>query len=232
MEEEYQRVIEECQRVIEDYKRVIVDKKLQAERLMNNKQVIICNIAIHTASLVSGASGAIPIPVADAVPITASQVTMVIFLGKVFNEKVTKTIAEGLFSAAASTIVGRSLVKLIPIIGWEISAAVAACVTEAIGWTIAVHFAKGAKSRWEKGHKASEVPSENRTGEENDTGISEEFMATLAARAEEFLSGEKKRSENEDEFSALLSDFEKTLDSLPHSHPLCETYDNLSLIID
>lgn len=94
----------------EKYKRVIADKKSQANRLMNKDQLTKCNLAIHSASAASAAAGAVPIPVADAIPITAAQVTMVLALGKVFDAKISESAAKGLIGAAASTFVGRSLI--------------------------------------------------------------------------------------------------------------------------
>lgn len=140
-----------------DYKDVLNNKRLEAGKLMTEKQLAKCNAAIHTASVASGAAGAIPIPVADAIPITAAQVTMVIALGKIFNQELTESAAKGLIGAAASTLIGRNIVKLIPIAGWIASAAVAAGVTEAIGWTVAVDFAKSARKEWsrEKNAKAA-----------------------------------------------------------------------------
>lgn len=128
-----------------DYKNIIFDKKKEAGVLMTSKQLKDCNIAIHTAAVAAGASGAVPIPVMDAIPISTAQVTMVIALGKIFDQKLTESAAKGMVSAMVSTLVGRSLVKLIPVAGWIASAAVAAGVTEAIGWSVAVDLAK--KSR-------------------------------------------------------------------------------------
>ena len=133
-----------------DYKNVIKDKRLEAGKLMTGDQITKCNVAIHTASVASGAAGAIPIPVSDAIPITAAQVTMVIALGKIFDQELSDSAAKGLIGAAASTFVGRSLIKLIPVAGWAASAAVAAGVTEAIGWTIAVDFANNARKEYER----------------------------------------------------------------------------------
>lgn len=127
-----------------DYKNVISSKKAEAKKLMTDDQVVKCNVAIHTASAAAGAEAFIPIPGVDAVPITATQITMIIALGKVFDQKVSESAAKAVIGAAASTFVGRSLVKLIPIAGWAASAAVAAGVTEAIGWTAAVDFANQA----------------------------------------------------------------------------------------
>lgn len=140
-----------------DYKKIIADKKLEAGQLMTQEQITKCNIAIHTASAASAAAGIIPIPVADAVPISAAQITMVIALGKVFDQSLTEGAAKGIIGAAASTFVGRNLVKLIPIAGWVVSAAVAAGVTEAIGWTVAIDFAKQARKEWERKKNAAEA---------------------------------------------------------------------------
>lgn len=226
----------------EKYKKVIADKKIQAERLMNKDQLVQCNVAIHTASIASAVAGVIPIPVADAVPITTAQLTMVMALGKIFDAKVTESVAKGLIGAAASTFVGRNIVKMIPIFGWGISAAVAAGVTEAIGWTIAVDFAKDAKSRWEQSAHSTEDTyqsssdtenqSDTTSSEEATTGDSPNTVDDLISRAKEFVSGEKTRSDHDDEYLTLLSNIEKILDDLPFSHPLRELYDQLSLIID
>lgn len=140
-----------------EYKKVISDKRLEAGKLMTKSQMNKCNAAIHSAAVLSGAAGAIPIPVADAIPITGVQVVMVLGLGKVFDQKITESAAKGLIGAAASTLVGRSLVKLIPVAGWFISAGVAAGVTEAIGWTIAVDFAKNARKEWERKKNAEDA---------------------------------------------------------------------------
>ena len=133
-----------------DYKKIIKDKRLEAGKLMTEDQIVKCNVAIHTAAVAAGASGVIPIPVADAIPMSATQITMVVALGKIFGQKITDSAAKGLLSAAASTLVGRELFKLIPIIGWITSAGIAAGVTEAIGWTLAVDFAKTYRIEYER----------------------------------------------------------------------------------
>ena len=126
-----------------NYKKVIEDMKAKAMKNMTQQQFKKASIAIHTASVAAGAAGFVPVPVADAVPISAAQVTMVVSLGKIFKRKISESAAKAVISAAASTFVGRTIVKLIPVVGWGISAAVAAGVTEAIGWTIAADFANG-----------------------------------------------------------------------------------------
>lgn len=223
----------------EKHNKVIKEKKNQAKSLMNNDQIAKCNVAIHTASIASAAAGAIPIPVADALPITAAQLTMVIALGKIFDVKITESAAKGLIGAAASAFVGRNLVKLIPVIGWGVSAGVAAGITEAVGWTIAVDFAKDAKSREEQ----KDVSENNISHGNVDLGIQSEDVSTeeeesqdpieiMMDQANDFISGNKKRSENKDEYSSLLSDIEKVFDDLPSDHSLRDLYDKLTQIID
>ena len=140
-----------------DYKKVLKDKRLEAGKLMTEDQIGKVNAAIHTASVASGVAGAIPIPVADAIPISAAQITMVLALGKTFDQELTDSAAKAIIAAAASTFVGRNLIKLVPIGGWIVSAAVAAGVTEAIGWTVAVDFAKIARKEWDRKRNAQEA---------------------------------------------------------------------------
>lgn len=140
-----------------DYKNKISDMRLEAGKLMTKEQIAQCNVVIHTAAVAAGAAGFIPVPVADAVPISAAQVAMVVGLGKIFDQTITDSAAKGLIGAAASTLVGRSLVKMIPLVGWVASASVAAGVTEAIGWTIAVDFAKRYRTEWQRKKNAEDA---------------------------------------------------------------------------
>ncbi len=133
-----------------DYKRIIKDKRLEAGKLMTEDQIGKCNIAIHSAAMATGAFGVIPIPVVDAIPMSAVQVTMVFAIGKIFGQKITDSTAQGLLGAAASTFVGRELFKFIPGVGWITSAGIAAGVTEAMGWIVAVDFAKTFRTEYER----------------------------------------------------------------------------------
>jgi len=141
----------------QDYKRILKDKKLEAGDLMSEEHYKKCSVAIHTASAASAAVGFIPIPMVDAIPISAAQVTMVIALGKIFNQELTETAAKGLIGAAASTFVGRNLVKFIPIVGWIVSSGVAAVITEIIGWTAAIDFAKSYRAEYKRKMAAQEA---------------------------------------------------------------------------
>lgn len=190
-----------------DYKNVISSKKAEAKRLMTDDQVVKCNVAIHTASAAAGAEAFIPIPGVDAVPITATQITMIIALGKVFDQKITESAAKAVIGAAASTFVGRSLVKLIPIAGWAASAAVAAGVTEAIGWTAAVDFANQASKLKQLDHV---VPREDIIYEED---TSESSNTTTDEDSEEPL--EEDGTANSTDSSAGDVQAETTVESSP-----------------
>lgn len=176
-----------------EYKKIISDKKNEAVIVMTNKQFRECNIAIHTAAVAAGAGGVMPIPVMDSIPISAAQITMVIALGKIFDQKITESAAKGIIGAAASTLIGRSLVKLIPIAGWIASAAVAAGVTEAIGWSIAVDFAKMSQ-RTENTEKSEE---EHTIVKHDDANINEECDTESEVTVED--STEEETGEFDDE---------------------------------
>ena len=218
-----------------EYKDTTNKMKAEASRIMNTSQLNKCNAAIHTAAAASWAAGVIPVPVADALPISAAQIAMVVALGKIFNQKVTEAAAKGLIGAAASTFVGRSIVKLIPIVGWGISAAVAAGVTEAIGWTIAVDFAKKAKLEWDNEH--GDVTGEERTSQEaqaesEDATKQEDIQKTidnLEERAKLFLNGEKTKQSDAAELNKLKNDIGKIIDNydIPEDAPIRDTYDKL-----
>lgn len=127
---------------MEDYKKKLKEARLEAGKLMTEKQIKACNGIIHTAATACAAAGFIPIPVADAIPISAAQITMIISLGKTFGVNIAEGAAKSIISAAAATLIGRTAVKLIPVVGWVASGVIAAGITEAIGWIAAVDFAK------------------------------------------------------------------------------------------
>ena len=216
-----------------DYKNIISEKKKAASKIMNSEQLKKCNVAIHTAAVASASAGFVPVPVADAVPITAAQIMMVIALGKIFNQNISEAVAKGVINAAAATFVGRNLVKLIPLFGWGFSAAVAAGVTEAIGWTAAVDFANNAKKEWErsigKDEQPQDNPEEDKSTCETEHDELDEIVIGLANRSEPFLSGEKTVEANKVEYDALIKDFERAYeyDRIERTDPLSDIYDKL-----
>lgn len=115
---------------------------------MPQDEFIKCNLLIHSASAASAAFGAIPIPIADAIPIGALQVTMIISLGKVFDLTIGRSVAEAIAGVALATNAGRfiasNVVKAIPVINFIVGPIVggttAAAITEAMGWVVADDF--------------------------------------------------------------------------------------------
>lgn len=107
-----------------------------------------CHMAIHSATVASATAGAIPIPMSDAIPITAAQIGMIISLGKIFGVSLTQSAAKSIATVTLTQQAGRAvasnLLKLIPgagtIIGGAIGASTAAALTETLGWIIADDF--------------------------------------------------------------------------------------------
>lgn len=107
-----------------------------------------CHTAIHSAATAAGAAGAIPIPMSDAVPITATQITMIIALGKVFGVSLSGSVAKSIAGVAVTQHAGRAIasniLKAIPgvnaTIGSIVGASTAVALTETLGWLVADDF--------------------------------------------------------------------------------------------
>ena len=153
------------------FKKRVVEAKAAAKETLTVDQFKKCNAAIHSAAALAATEAFVPIPVADAIPITATQIAMIVALGKVFNQKISKSAASGIIVAAASAFVGRNLVKLIPVAGWVASSVVAAGITEAIGWTVALGFAQASEQTDNDLECAEEDAQDDETSESNDESI-------------------------------------------------------------
>lgn len=103
-----------------------------------------CHAVIHTAAVSAGAAGALPIPVADTVPITGAQITMIIALGKVFDVTLSQSSAKAIAGSLLARQVGqaafRGVLKFVPIAGNIAGAATAVALTETLGWAVADDF--------------------------------------------------------------------------------------------
>lgn len=107
-----------------------------------------CAVPIHAASVAAGGAAAIPVPVADTIPITAAQVAMVVALGKVFDVTISDAVAKAVIGCGLAQNVGRafsaSVLKAIPVVNVFVAPVVctitAAGLTEALGWVIADDF--------------------------------------------------------------------------------------------
>lgn len=100
---------------------------------------------IHSSSIAAAGVGAAPIPLVDALPITAIQINMIIQIGKAFDQYIAKSALMGVTQALAVTAAGRGVVALIPVVGWGVNATVAGALTEALGWSVANSLADGVK---------------------------------------------------------------------------------------
>lgn len=107
-----------------------------------------CHVAIHTATAAATAAGALPIPMSDAVPITAAQIAMIVALGRAFGITLSESAAKSLVSVGLTQQAGRAvasnLLKMVPgvgtVVGGIIGASTAAALTELLGWIIADDF--------------------------------------------------------------------------------------------
>ena len=114
---------------------------------MTNAQKVKCHAIIHGASVLSGAVGAIPIVTfADSFVITPVQVSMTLALGQVFGQEISKSSAEGVAASQAAQALGKAATKMIlsgiPVIGNIANGAVAASLTETLGWLLVAQFDK------------------------------------------------------------------------------------------
>ena len=121
---------------------------------MTSHQKDRCNEIIHSTALkataagtAGGLFGALGSVATDATILSGLEIVMVINLGKVFNKEISESVATGIFSAVAGTVVGKgaagALLSAIPGIGAIANGAAAAGTIEAIGWAVANGFDDG-----------------------------------------------------------------------------------------
>ena len=118
---------------------------------MTQEQKEQCQVIIHTAATAAGAIGLSPIPGSDIAPLIATQTTMIIALGRVFNIKIDKSYAVSLAKTAIMGQVGKlvasQLLKFIPGLGSVANAGVAFSLTEMLGWDVAEDFCEMASTK-------------------------------------------------------------------------------------
>ena len=133
-----------------DAKSALREQRERALEKLTPKQARMCHTTIHVSALSCAAVAFIPVPVADTIPITAAQISMVLKLGRIFDKKLTKSDAQILLKTLAAPLAGRTLAKaglaLVPGVGWTINGAIAGTITEILGWTIVNDFAAQTKN--------------------------------------------------------------------------------------
>lgn len=109
-----------------------------------------CAAVIHTATTAAAAAGVIPIPMADTIPITGAQMTMIMGLAKVFDIPMTQAAAQSILGGTMASQAGRTIfsniIKGIPgvgtVVGGVISVGTSVALTETLGWIVAEDFYK------------------------------------------------------------------------------------------
>lgn len=122
---------------------------------MTKNQKAKCHAAIHAASAAAAGVGAglAQLPGADCAALIPIQVTMILGLGAVFNIPLTESMAKTVLSETVATTGGKIFAKVLAnvLVGWipgvgnAVNAAVAAGITESLGWLIAKDFEKEAE---------------------------------------------------------------------------------------
>jgi len=191
-----------------------------------------CHGIIHSASVSAAAVGAglAQLPLADNAVITPIQITMIISLGKVFDQEITKAAAKGILAGLLASFVGRGVSQAvwgwIPGIGNASNAITAAAITESIGWLGVDHFYK---EKYLRNAPAGETSMEKNESTMSETDIQESKREReeLMKRAEEFINGEKTRTGDKKEYMNLLNDFERVLIELDKSDELYKCHEEL-----
>lgn len=123
-------------------------KKTKSKYNLSPKEQKLCHGIIHSASGSAAAVGAglAQLPLADNAVITPIQITMIISLGKVFEQNISKTIAQSLLGGFVANFVGRGVAQAaigwVPAIGNVTNAVTAATITESVGWLSVDYFYK------------------------------------------------------------------------------------------
>ncbi len=203
------------------------------------EQKIKCNAIIHGASASAGAAGTglAQIPLADSAIITPIQIGMIVALGKVFGQEISKSAAKAILAGMAAAFAGRGisqvLVGWIPGVGNAVNAATAATITEAVGWMAVDNFSKDAykdiialnpMTDEEREENAKEEAEKKEQDKEKQLSKREE----LISKANSFIQGEKNKKSNKDEYNQLLNEFEDFLIDIDKSDSIYEIYNALS----
>lgn len=138
-------MLNSAKKVQDMFKKLISEEKEKLKG-MDEKKKKTCDGIIHTASVAAGTAGAgiAQIPLADTVVITPIQIAMITALGKVFDQKISDSVAKGILSSMLASFGGRAASQLlwgwIPLLGNASNAATAVFLTELVGWMAVSSF--------------------------------------------------------------------------------------------
>ncbi len=106
---------------------------------INNHQRIKTIINSSAVAAASAGAGLAQAPGSDSAIITPIQITMIISIGKVYEQELSYTAATSVLTAMTASYVGRGVSQLfigwIPGLGNAINATTAFSITQAIGWS-------------------------------------------------------------------------------------------------
>lgn len=127
---------------------------------MTDEQKKKCHEIIHGSSVAAAAvgSGSVAIPVVgsflslmDESAITPIQIAMIMSLGKVFDNSMSKKATASLLTSMVAAKTGRKIAGffsgLVPVLGPIVNGGTAASITEAIGWATVAYFQKSEEKK-------------------------------------------------------------------------------------
>ena len=178
-------------KVMNDFKDVKNEREKHAETIVRN----------HV--LFSMGAGAIPVPVADVLAVSASQLDMIRQLCKVYDKDFSETQGKAIVSALTASTLARlgagSLAKLIPVVGSIVgsiaNAVMAGASTYALGQVFKAHFDTGGtildfdagrlkkmyKEQFEKGKKVAEELAKQKEAKQKAEGTTAAAESPAAA---------------------------------------------------
>lgn len=208
-------------------------KNTKSKYALSSAEQKACHAVIHTAnvSAIGVGAGLAQIPLADNAVITPIQRIMIISLGKVFEQEITKGIAKGLLGGFIGNFVGRSVAQTVwgwvPGIGNASNAITAAVITESIGWLCVDHFYKEHYLKDKTPKEDCNIKSNVNENPHNELVTKEEAKEDLKERAYEFINGAKTQTGNKTEYMSLLKEFEIVLEDLPENDELYKIHECL-----
>lgn len=201
-------------------------KKVKGSKYkLSDHEQKLCHGIIHSASTSAAAVGAglAQLPLADNAVITPIQIGMIISLGTVFGQAITKTVAQSLLGGFVANVVGRGIsqaaIGWIPIAGNVTNAVTAATITETIGWISVDYFCEKRESEKAKDNQANDKKESQRTEEKP----KEEIIA-LKERLNPFFNQEKTRKNDRAEYEECLKEVENLSYKFPNNVEVQELY--------
>lgn len=124
--------------------RELVDREQDLQKQLGDLYKGVALRYLSTYAVIAATISAVPLPFATMPVLTATQVSMVVLLGNLYGQTLSPTQAGGLITAIgggfAAQILGRELIKLVPVFGSVVAASWAAAYTWALGEAACFYF--------------------------------------------------------------------------------------------